>query len=164
MSEAYGKVVTMFLVSVLLFAIPFVFLTQRQENLNQMYVMTKTVYLVDSVRNTGSFSRNMYETFQRELYDLPENYEIELMHTTREYQKTDQGYELGDVHYYKEDILNKLYDKGVYDFLREDFFKIIVYSKKKSIGSRVLTLLGFGENQEKQAVVYYGGSIKSERI
>lgn len=152
MENAFGKIVAILILVTMLFIIPIRYGIEKSEALEEMYVSTKTVELVDSVRNTGFITRNMYEQYLQSIGRMNRTYEINMEHIMYEeppdgwISEVDDGEKVflktyvGDA-----EMENKIYSVDAYTFKIEDYFKIQVYDKN---GGRMVS--------------YYGGYIKNE--
>lgn len=181
--NAFGKIVAILIATVLLFLCPIQYMALKQDILMQQYVTTQTSYFIDSVRNLGYITKQMYEEYMRRI-ELGNNlYEIELTHyhalfyeEEGEQVSTDykdiSGYigEEEDVYrrymcYYTPDILEELYSEGsdyVYKMNQDDYLTIKVKLKNKSLGKRMQELLLGVDYTDENYVTVYGGLIRDE--
>ncbi len=58
--DSFGKIIEILVTGVLLFLFPIYYLSLQQDAVCQSQVRTTTSYFVDSVRNQGYMTRNMY--------------------------------------------------------------------------------------------------------
>lgn len=162
MTDSFGKVTAIFLAAILMFYIPLLFYFQRQESIHQIYILTETVYLTDSVRNTGRLTKSMYEEFIKKLQATDNLYEIKLERTRFSYRNPDGSYIEQEDHFYTEELLKEIYEKDEYLFKQGDFLRISVIKKKEGIGDKLFHILTGRSVLEQQMVAYYGGTIKYE--
>lgn len=143
MENAFGRIAAIFLLVIALFIVPVFMQKQKMQALMQVYVSTKAIELVDSVRNTARLSKEQLALFYRELPAGNSIYEVTLEHRVKGIFG-DRECEIG---YYTEDIQNVLEEKGEYVFHMGDYLRIVVYENLQG---------------EKSPVAYYGGVIKNE--
>ena len=106
--DSFGKIVEILVTTVLLFFIPVYYISLRQDAVCQSQVRTETAYFVDSVRNQGYLTRNMYELFLKELDRTGQVYDVKLTYYKKIRTENEEGeYE---VHYeamYSEELLSE---------------------------------------------------------
>ena len=112
--NAVEKVVAILLAAVLLFICPIQIVAQKQDVVMQQYVTMETSYFIDSVRNLGYLSRQMYEEYKKKIDIGGTLYNVELTHYHMVYYDDSQAKDL--VHrryqcYYMQDIMDQIYDK-----------------------------------------------------
>lgn len=163
--NAFGKMVELFVLAILLFLIPLYYFSIKQDMINQIYVTTQTSYLVDSARNTGFLSRQMYETYLKKLAVSGNTYDIEMTHYHR---TTFEDGAVASMHYvnrYNEEILKELYDETGeerYRFTLGDYFVVRVVNQNQTQAVRIANrLLGVILPREQIQVVY-GGVVRDE--
>lgn len=159
--ESLGKMVSLILAVFLLFISPLFYISMKQDTLNQFHAMSELSYFVDSVRNIGYISENMYQSFERQLRKSGNIYEIEMIHY--------QGILYGDMqlqeHYYEiytEEIRGLIQEKGEYFFRKGDYFTVKVYKKNQSMGERMQEMFLRVPTAANQTPIIYGGMIKDE--
>lgn len=145
MENAYGKIISILLVSVMLFVLPVKYAAEKADSFEKMYVNTKTIEFVDSVRNTGFITEAMYIEFTSCLSRLNGIYEIRMEYVT--YGIPDRFGNIIKEYNKDEQIREKINSEKIYQFRTGDYFKIQVY--EKSAGT---------------IVTYYGGYIRNEII
>ena len=122
----------------------------------QQYVTTETTYFLDSVRNLGYLTKNMYDQYKKNI-ELGNNlYEIELTHyhvvyyaeVETELSNGTKGYEC----YYTSDILTSVYNETnnyCYTFNQNDYVTIKVRRKTTSLAKRMQQLI-LGRSEERR--------------
>lgn len=181
--NAFGKIVAILIAVVLLFLCPIQYVAQKQDILMQQYVTTETSYFIDSVRNLGYITKQMYEEYMQRI-ELGNNlYEVELTHYHALYYK-EGGEEVGNDYeaisgyireeedtyrrymcYYTPDILEELYneEKGyIYKMNQDDYLTIRVKLKNKTLGKQMQELLLGVDYTDGNYVTVYGGLIRDE--
>lgn len=153
----------------------------------QQYVTTETTYLLDSVRNLGFLSKNMYEQYVKKI-ELGNNlYEVELTHyhlvlyVTNEEGLVDGAEPLVDTEflegielsqktkgyncYYTADIMEAIYnekDNYRYDFNQNDYVTIKVRRRVSSLAKRMQHRFLGSDFTDQGYVTIYGGMIRDE--
>lgn len=181
--NAFGKIVSILIAVILLFLCPTQYMAQKQDILMQQYVTTETSYFIDSSRNLGYITKQMYEEYMRRI-ELGNNlYEVELIHYHVVYYKeageqVDSDYNEMSVYsgeeeetyrrymcYYTSDILDELYSTEggyVYKMNQDDYLTIKVKQKNKTLGKRLQELLLGIDYTDGNYVTVYGGLIRDE--
>lgn len=162
MSDIFGKIVTILLAAFCMCILPLLYYSERQNNLLQMYLLTETSYLVDSICNTGTLTESMYGDYQRKLQDLPGLFEVDLYHKTEGVYWTEEGYARREEYYYTKDIMEKMAEAGSYPFREGDYVKLVVRGTKGQFGKSLLVYLLGSEAAGEEVLAYYGGSVKYE--
>lgn len=163
MSDAFGKVVGFMLASVLLFLMPLTFYAGRQQNLTQLYIINESMQFVESVKNTGVITKDMYCGFEELVYGLSGRYKIELSRTHYEYNKDKAGdYVKTEKSYYLSQLMEEIDRYGRIEFEDGDY----VYLRVTRIGKGFIEcmsdcVLGI-VIPEKEVISFYGGYVKNE--
>lgn len=181
--NAFGKIVAILIAVILLFLCPIQYVAQKQDILMQQYVTTETSYFIDSVRNLGFITKQMYEEYMQRI-ELGNNlYDVELTHYHALYYK-EAGEEVGNDYeaisgyigeeedtyrrymcYYTPDIQEELYneEKGyIYKMNQDDYLTIKVKLKNKTLGKQMQELLLGVDYADGNYVTVYGGLIRDE--
>lgn len=177
--ESFGRIVEIIVTVILLFLVPIQYTAAKQDMVCQTYVSSETAYLVDSVRNLGYLSKNMYETFLKKLRESNHIYKIELTH----YQKRsdiqnsqeaalaleeDLNHSVNYYGIYTEDILNELYQasqggqSGSYYFRQGDYFSVKVMNLDKTLWAKIKEMLYGRSFHDNEIMAVYGGGIRDE--
>lgn len=166
--EAFGRIAEIFVTAILLFLVPLNYTAAKQDMINQTYVMTETFYLVDSVRNLGYLSANMYETYLKKLKATGHVYQVDMTQYRKEAVVRENGEDY-QYHYfgiYTEEIKAVLYSEkpepAEYRFGQGDHFLLKVYNLDQSFFSRMSELLTGRTSGGPQISVIYGGAIRDE--
>lgn len=121
-----------------MFLTPLEIFNQRQQNMEQTYILTETICLVDSVCNKGILYSELYMQYINKISDGSKLYDVELEHIQNFYSE-----EL-ELNNYTEQILANLDNEGCEKFSIGDIFRIQVKDKNNNL------------------IVFYGGCIKDE--
>lgn len=132
MEDIFSRVTAIILGCVLMFFAPVRIMSERQKNMNQTYIFTETINIVDSVCNKGILYKEVYEQYIHSLGITGGLYNIYVEHYS------------GENGNYTGQILRELDTYGYYKMNKGDIFKI----KVSDISGDVL--------------VFYGGCIKDE--
>ncbi|HEX3076287.1 MAG TPA: hypothetical protein VHQ24_05435 [Lachnospiraceae bacterium] len=168
--DSFGKIVSIFIAVILLFLFPLQYMAQKQELLLQSYIMKETSYFIDSVRNLGYMTKDMYETYYKKISLGSNSYDIEITHYKYGlyYDEEDITSEEYLEHYsctYTEDIFKTLSD-GNHDyrylFNQYDYVTISVYRKNVSFAMRLQLLLAGRSGGDRECITIYGGMIRDE--
>lgn len=181
--NAFGKIVSILIAVVLLFLCPIQYMAQKQDILMQQYVTTETSYFIDSSRNLGYITKQMYEEYMRRI-ELGNNlYDVELTHYHVVYYKGDGEQVNSDYNemsiysgeeedtyrrymcYYTPDILEALYSEEsdhIYKMNQDDYLTIKVKQKNKTLGKRLQELVLGTDYTDGNYITVYGGLIRDE--
>ena len=121
-----------------MFLTPLEIFNQRQQNMEQTYILTETICLADSVCNKGILYSELYMQYINKISDGSKLYDVELEHIQNFYSE-----EL-ELNNYTEQILANLDNEGCEKFSIGDIFRIQVKDKNNNL------------------IVFYGGCIKDE--
>lgn len=90
MGDIIGRVLGIFLAVSLLFLLPLLYFTERQETVEQMYLITETADFVDTVRTTGRLTKENYENFTAKLDGLLGLYELKMTGSRQKIEISEQ--------------------------------------------------------------------------
>lgn len=167
--DAFGKIAELMVTVILLFLIPFQYMETRKDMMVQNYITTETAYFVDSARNLGYISKNMYEAYQKKLSETGKALDVQMEHYKKvkvlDEKKSLEQYEDVYENSYQEEgtreILSELYEgTGIYGMHQGDFLKVKVKNLGVLKSGRVLSAL-LGMDVEF-AQTEYGGMIRDE--
>lgn len=168
--EAFGKVTAILFSVFILFIAPLMYMAQKQDAITQDYVLTETVNLVDSIKNSGYITNEMYRTYLRKIGSTDNAYEITISQShhiimPKADSDTLEAVEGVADHYnntYTEDIIGNLEKDGIHRFSQGDYISMKVYNKNKTFGTRIMEALLLHEVPAMQIYVTYGGAIRDE--
>lgn len=158
MGDIFGRIVGILIGVSLLFLLPILYFAERQEMVEQLYLITETADFVDTVRTTGRLTEENYELFLARLSDLPNRYEVKMTGRHKRIELTGGELLLHNEEFYENQIVEVLKEEGAYVFSRGDFFKVEIV--KLSGGVLEIfrkSLIPINENGVVSA--YYGGMI-----
>lgn len=172
MGNSLSKIFTVFLAVVLLFIYPMLQMLEQQDVTTRDFVFTQTTLFVDTVRNTGILTPEMYEEFLNKLDATGHIYEVKLEHNHNTYfpvyldpadPSTFTGeYIEGFLAYYTDDITSVLQNSGPYNTYymnSSDQFVVSVVNKDQTLYTKIKNWI-YGIDVETSIIVRYGGCIK----
>lgn len=162
MNEAFDKVIGFFLAVTLLFGIPFLYFGERQESLEQTFLLTETAEFVDTVRNMGELDREVYERYLKKVEATSGIYEIEMLHICHRLELAGGRIHIVEEETWTSQLQQKLEEEGVCSFSQGDFFKVKIQKKNPGIGMRFLGMFVKDLPETGQTLVYYGGCIRND--
>ena len=134
MQNSTSTIIALFVATILLFIVPLMTLTDRNDNVAEENVKLIVEEFVKEVQNTGKLTRSMYQDFQNDLDSTGNTYDIEI-----EIQYLDENpgektvqanyTKIGDNLYYSEyttQVLKKIGIKVDNDSVNEDDKSIIL--------------------------------------
>lgn len=171
MEDAVGIILSVILFVFVITGVTLSHTTNTEEKMVQEYVDTKTTQFVDSVRSNGYMSKDMYTNYIQDLLRTGNVYELKMTkehpsyvpvyddtgNFTEDYQKNTQKS-------YEKEIINQVMSGTDYEFSKNDYFYVEVYSENVTVNSKVLQAFMGIFPQNKTIHTYYGGAIRNERI
>lgn len=103
----------------MIYIVPLKYYMEKNQALEEMYVSTKTIELVDSVRNTGFVTKEMYEQYLSFINKMNKLYKVKLEHIIY-LNSEEKGFHEKQ---YATDIENDIYGNGIYTFKINDYLK-----------------------------------------
>ncbi len=143
MGETYGTVVAIMLSAYLMFIMPLNNMIYENRKLEQIYVVNEITYFVESIRNTGTISEQMYLELIDKISSLNEVYDIRITHYKNIYNEDKSEVLYFEEACYLEDIKEELEINKKYCFGKNEYVKITVMN-------------------DETMIACYGGSIKTE--
>lgn len=124
-------------------------LIHKQDVLMQEHIKIVTKEFVNNVIVHGYITTQMYDNFMNEIKISGKYYEVDLLHEQIKYipEYKDKVF-TGDVskyheNYYEGEILDRMYEKGIYWFGINDNFTVKIIGKSDMLGSGLLkTIIG----------------------
>lgn len=157
--DSFGRIIEILVTVVLLFLVPVYYVSLRQDAVCQSQVRTETSYFVDSVRNQGYLTRNMYELFLKELDNTGLVYHVELTYYKKVKVLNDEGeYEI----HYEAAYTDELLGQEKIQFQKGGFFKAEVENISKPLSAKIAEMLLSVDISERQIYAVYGGAVRDE--
>lgn len=177
MGDSLSKIVAIIIAVFLLFIYPISNMFERQDDITRIFVLAETSKLVDSVRNLGYITPNMYMEFRNNLAATNNIYDIQMEHRSKRYDPVyddptipstfKDTFNINYVTYFTDDIMLGLFPDppniaGLYTFSKGDYFMVKVRNKNKTIATRIHEMLYATFLSTEKIVIKYGGMIKDE--
>ena len=156
MEDSLIVIFSMLLAVILMFVFPIMDTWERQDDISYMAVYADVAEFVDSVRNTGKITPNMYNQFLQRINATGNRYEVTLEHRKRVYS----------VNAYK-----NVYTKTITDILDSgndytdmkagDYFYVSVKNTNKTQSTLIKEVLYASEQETFKIGVPYGGMVRN---
>jgi hypothetical protein len=157
--DSFGKIMEILVTVILLFLVPIYYLSLKQDDICRAEVQAETAYFVDSVRNQGYLTRNMYELFLRELDNTGQVYSVELTYYKKiEVQNEDGEYET----HYESSSMEEFFTEELVRFQKGDFFKAEVSNASVPLSAKITDMVLAVDVSDRQIYTVYGGAIRDE--
>lgn len=167
--NSFSKVVAILIGAVMFFVLPVYQLAQKQDDISQIYVANETTKFVDSIRNSGYISVEMYQDYVNKIDKTGNIYNIQICHSHKivkpnyddEAGTILNGYDSYFVNTYQDEVLDS-FDKGEdYKFNEGDYINVTVSNRNKTMAANLLYTLTHA-SADVQVFVTYGGMIRDE--
>lgn len=158
MQDFLGRVIVIFTSCLLIFIVPLLLITLKQDDTTQSYVTDAVTEFVDKSRATGHISVNNYEELIQRLDATGILYEIKINHYSSKHG-TGENQEL----FIKSEILDVLYGSSStssYEMQLGDYLQVEVYNKTATLGHKVFSFFS-GELRTGNISCVYGGYVGS---
>lgn len=176
MGNPISKVVVIFLACLLLFIYPTLNMFQSQDNTTKMVVLVETETFVDSIRNIGYISPEMYKAYMHELSLTGNIYDVKIEHKHRNYDPVyddptnaatfKNDFNVNYVSYFNDEILGTLFPSSgtgtKYFMSKGDYIVLKVTNRNDTIATKIQSMLVGRSIKANTIFVLYGGMIKSE--
>lgn len=170
MEDSLIVIFSMILAVILMFVFPIMDTWERQDDISYMSVYATVVEFVDSVRNLGRITPDMYEQFIQGLNATGNRFEITLEHRKRLYGEDSSGQPISA---YKnvytstiEGILNDTSTPGnitdnYYNLAAGDYFYVSVKNTNKTQSTLIKEVLYASMQETFKIGVPYGGMVRN---
>lgn len=176
MGDSLSKIVAIIIAVVLLFIYPIMIIAERQDDTTRIFVLAETTKLVDSVRNLGYITTNMYKEYINVLAATNNIYNIKMEHLhtrvdsleTREVDDDSFQSDIGVNYegYYTDEILDVIKpiekQNNKYLFSKGDYFSINVRNINDTLNDKIRSMLLNFDFRASNINIFYGGMIKNE--
>lgn len=168
--DSFSKMIAIFLAAILMYITPLLYMAQKQDSISQIYIYSETSRFIDSIKNSGYVSRNMYEDFIKRIDKTGNLYEIEVTHCHRRVEplvdiNTNDILRDFSIYYYNTyaDEIFEAFDLNQdYYFNRGDYISIKVTNRNKTTAISILESFLSRDIEDQQILVTYGGMIRDE--
>lgn len=159
MEDSLITIFSIILAVLLMFIFPLMDTWERQDDISYMSVYANVVVFVDSARNLGYITDDMYYSFLRSVYSTGNRYQITLEHRNFELVP---GFESGVyVNTYTNSIINKLNTTGRYDMEAGDYFYVSVKNTNKTQATQIQEVIYASTQETFKIGVPYGGMVRN---
>lgn len=164
MEDSLIVIFSMILAVVLMFLFPIMDTWERQDDISYMMVYSATVEFVDSVRNMGYITTNMYDDFLTNISATGNKFDVTLEHRERIYSIN--GYK----NIYTTQIEDVLYDGGAlnnnnisntYPMKAGDYFYVSIKNTNKTQSTLLKDVLYASSQETFKIGVPYGGMVRN---
>ncbi|MEW4371682.1 hypothetical protein [Paenibacillus kandeliae] len=179
MSNAILKIFAALLAVLLMGIWPIYTAYSSQDSNSQIIVLNTVTKFVDSVRDKGYITPEMYQQFEDQLYLTGNTYDIQMEHQHKRYDPVynDDGsfqdsYQVNDEGYYNSQIRAKLFPAGndnihdparMYKLAAGDYFSVTVKNTNRTMATLMGDLLfNGGSAPNEKIVIPYGGMVLNE--
>lgn len=169
--NAFSKVVAIIVACILMFIFPVYSMSNKADDVVETYVDDKTATLVDTIRNTGKLTKEMYDTFSKQLSGTDNLYDIKITHQHAMYYPVydDSGVATGDVelvyeNIYQDTILEEVLNgSGVYRFSVGDYISVVIKNTNRTMSTIIeQVFLKSPLSTTNKVYVSKGGRIRDE--
>lgn len=133
MSDAVGRIFSIFMAAILMFIVPVYIVYERKQETVQTYVLSETIYFVDNVSNTGKLTKNMYLEYAKKIDSVLSASKINMTVVRCDSE--------GSEEYIDTDLKSGLMTDDKIELLKNDYIRVTV-------------------SREDDIIAYYGGVIK----
>lgn len=133
MSDAVGRIFSIFMAAILMFIVPVYIVYERKQETVQTYVLSETIYFVDNVSNTGKLTKNMYLEYAKKIDSVLSASKINMTVVRCDSE--------GNEEYIDTDLKSGLMTDDKIELLKNDYIRVTV-------------------SREDDIIAYYGGVIK----
>lgn len=159
MEDSLITIFSIILAVLLMFIFPLMDTWERQDDISYMSVYANVVEFVDSARNLGYITKDMYDSFIRSVYATGNSYQITLEHRNFELVP---DFESGVyVNTYTNSIIEKLNSDGRYDMEQGDYFYVSVKNTNKTQATQLQEVIYASSQETFKIGVPYGGMVRN---
>ena len=166
MEDSLSIVFAMIVSLILMFLFPMIDSWSLQDNLSYVVCYAATVDFVDTARNTGYISQELYDSFLSKLLATGNTYDITMEH--REFNEDLKAY----LNTYTYEILNDI-EKGIKDkdgnpqhvhkMDKQDYFYVTIKNTNRTQASLLSDFFSSSTGTNAKIAVAYGGVVWSSR-
>ncbi len=168
--NSFSKIIAFLLAANVMFIGPLFYMAQKQDSISQNYVSNETARFVDSIKNTGFLTRNMYMNYIKKIDNTSNLYNIEIIHSHKVVEPLydeNTGTFLNDFDtYYRNTYQDEIwgaFDQGEdYYFSKGDYISVTVVNRTRTLATKLIELFYRADIPDEQILVTYGGMIRDE--
>lgn len=174
MGDVLGKVFVAIFGCILMFIVPVMLITQKQDTVSQSFIDNAVVEFVDNAKATGKITPSSYEKLCNDIDLAHMLCEIKITHSSAytvpsDTINPDTGFydvETYRYDYIKDEILDYMYpltgDNKDYELKCGDYLKVEVVNVSPTLGSRMLRLFTT-KNSDVTLFATYGGFVGNNK-
>jgi len=153
-----------------MFVAPLLYLSQKQDAINQTVIEKETTEFINTIRNNGYVTREMYRRYIEKIDKTGNLYNIEICHahkkTVPNYDESTNtvldGYYSYNLNTYQDEIFESFDKDEDYLFNQGDFISVTVTNRNKTMATRIMEAIYSRALQTEQIIFTYGGMIRDE--
>ena len=162
MEDSLITIFSIILAVLLMFIFPIMDTWERQDDISYMSIYATIVEFVDSARNLGYITEDMYNSFLRSIYATGNRYEVTIEH--RNFENI-PGYEHGVyINTYTNSIIKSLENDATghrYDMSAGDYFYVSIKNTNKTQSTQIKEVLYASMQETFKIGVPYGGMVRN---
>jgi hypothetical protein len=168
--NSFSKIISILIAVVLMFVAPLLYLSQKQDAINQTVIEKETTEFINTIRNNGYVTREMYRRYIEKIDKTGNLYNIEICHahkkTVPNYDESTNtvldGYYSYNLNTYQDEIFESFDKDEDYLFNQGDFISVTVTNRNKTMATRIMEAIYSRALQTEQIIFTYGGMIRDE--
>lgn len=160
MEDSLSIIFAVIVALLLMFLFPMIDTWEMQDNLSYVVVYSAVTDFVDTVRNTGYISQELYDNFEAKLYATGNTYSVTMEH--REFNEDLRVY----LNTYTNEIeatLAKADNNNIYRLDKYDYFYVTVKNTNRTQATVLSDFLSTSTGDNFKIGVSYGGVVWSVR-
>lgn len=162
MEDSLITIFTIILAAILMFIFPIMNTWERQDDISYMSIYADTVEFVDSARNLGYITLDMYESFLKSIYATGNTYEVTLEHRNFEFIEIGENdYRNIYINSYTESIRKKLESEKIYKMSEGDYFYVSVKNTNTTQATQLMEVVFASAQEPFRIGVPYGGMVRN---
>lgn len=161
MEDSLITIFSIILAAILMFIFPIMNTWERQDDISYMSIYADTVEFVDSARNLGYITLDMYESFLKSIYATGNTYDITLEHRNFEIIPSGDDYRSIYINSYTESIRKKLEDEKIYKMSEGDYFYVSVKNTNMTQATQLMQVVFASPQEPFRIGVPYGGMVRN---
>lgn len=168
--NSFSKIISILIAVVLMFVAPLLYYSQKQDAITQAVIEKETTEFINTIRNNGYVTRDMYKRFIEKIDKTGNLYNIEICHAHRKtvpnYDESTNtvldGYYSYNLNTYQDEIFESFDKDEDYLFNQGDFISVTVTNRNKTMATRIMEAIYSRALQTEQIIFTYGGMIRDE--
>lgn len=164
MEDSLITIFSIILAAILMFIFPIMNTWERQDDISYMSIYADTVEFVDSARNLGYITLDMYESFLKSIYATGNTYDITLEHRNFEIIPSGDDYRSIYINSYTQSIIDKLQNDSsgnIYKMSEGDYFYVSVKNTNMTQATQLMEVVFASAQEPFRIGVPYGGMVRN---